>query len=368
MLPDSAPGLALVKPAVRAQPAYSLAALTATRKLNQNESPLDLPEALKARILYRAGRLPWHRYPSFVPSLLQGVLASRAGWVADGVLVGNGSNELIQAVLSVVLGAGDVVVAPAPTFALYRLLTTVYGGRYEPVPLGPQFAYDIDALVARVRATDARVVILNSPNNPTGSALPEGAVERLLAETQALVVCDEAYQEFGGPSAVPLLAVSSRVVVLRTFSKAMAMAGLRFGYALAHPALAREIAKGKMPYNVNAVTLVAAEEVLADDRMLAERVAAIVAERERTVAALVDLPGLEVYPSQANFFVIRCRTVAAREVFSRMHQEFGILVRDIAGAPPLEECLRISVGTAEDMDAVLAALRAIFRTRAREDA
>ena len=146
------------------------------------------------------------------------------------------------------------------------------------------------------------------------------------------------------------------------------MAGLRFGYALAHPVLAREIAKGKMPYNVNAVTLVAAEEVLADDRMLAERVAAIVAERERTVAALVDLPGLEVYPSQANFFVIRCRTVAAREVFSRMHQEFGILVRDIAGAPPLEECLRISVGTAEDMDAVLAALRAIFRTRAREDA
>lgn len=363
MLPDSAPGLALVKPAVRAQTAYVLPALAAPRKLNQNESPLDLPEELKARILARAAALPWHRYPAFVPALLQGVLASRAGWVADGVLVGNGSNELIQAVLSVALGAGDVVVAPAPTFALYRLLTAVLGGRYEPVPLGPGFKYDVDGLIARARATEARVVILNSPNNPTGSALPEGAVERVLAETQALVVCDEAYQEFGGPSAVPLLALSSRVVVLRTFSKAMGLAGLRFGYALTHPALAREIAKAKLPYNVNALTLVAAEEVLADDRVLAERVAAVIAERERVIGALRELPGLEVYPSQANFFVIRCRSVAAREVFARLHQEFGILVRDIAGPGALEQCLRISVGTREDMDAVTAALRAIFRSR-----
>lgn len=367
MLPDSAPGLALVKPAVRAQSAYALAPLTAPRKLNQNESPLDLPEPLKSRILARAARVPWHRYPAFAPTLLQGVLASRAGWVSDGVLVGNGSNELIQAVLSVTLGPGDVVVAPAPTFALYRLLTAVYGGRYEPVPLGAGFAYDLDAFIARARATDARLVILNSPNNPTGSALPDGAVERLLAETRALIVCDEAYQEFGGPSAVPLLAISSRVVVLRTFSKAMGLAGLRFGYALAHPALAREIAKGKMPYNVNALTLIAAEEVLADDRSLAERVTMIKAERDRVVSALRDFSGLEVYPSQANFFIIRCLTVAAREVFSRLHQEFGILVRDIAGAAPLDECLRISVGTREDMDAVLAALGAIFGIRDREE-
>jgi histidinol-phosphate aminotransferase len=361
MLPDSAPGLALVKPAVRAQAAYTLAALTAPRKLNQNESPLDLPGPLKARILVRAAGLSWNRYPPFVPAALQARLAARSGWVPEGVLVGNGSNELIQAVLSVVLGPGDVVVAPAPTFALYRLLTAVLGGRYEAVPLGAGFAYDIDALITRARATDARLVILNSPNNPTGSVLPPGAVERFLTETRAMIVCDEAYQEFGGPTALPLLAQSSRVVVLRTFSKAMGLAGLRFGYGLAHPAVVAEVIKARLPYNVNSLTLAAAEEILADDRALVDRVAEIIAERERTLVALRAIAGLEVYASHANFFVVRCRTVPARDVFQRLQRDFGILVRDIAGLPPLEECLRISIGTREDMEAVASALRTIFQ-------
>ncbi|HKV73090.1 MAG TPA: histidinol-phosphate transaminase [Gemmatimonadales bacterium] len=366
MLPDASAGLALVKPAVRAQAAYSLAALSAPRKLNQNESPLDLPEALKARILGRAAALPWHRYPAFLPAALQERLAARHGWVGEGVLTGNGSNELIQAVLAVTLGPGTAVVAPAPTFALYRLLTAVLGGHYVPVPLGPGFSYDIDAMVARARETDARLVVLNSPNNPTGSALPALAVERFLAETRAMVVCDEAYQEFGGPTAVPLLAQSSRVIVLRTFSKAMGLAGLRFGYALAHPAVIAEVAKAKLPYNVNAITLAAAEEILADTAELEQRVAVIVAERERMLHALRALPGLEVYPSQANFFVIRCRAVPARQVFARLHGEFGILVRDISGPGALEECLRISIGTREDMDAVHSALRTILLTEQRE--
>ena len=144
--------------------------------------------------------------PEFAPPALLEALAAHYGWVADGVLVGNGSNELIQATLAVALEAGDVVVAPAPTFSLYRLLTGVLGGRYRPVPLGPDFGYDVDALIEAAVRERARVVVLNSPNNPTGSALPEGAVERVLDETGALVVCDEAYQEFGGPTALPLLA------------------------------------------------------------------------------------------------------------------------------------------------------------------
>ena len=180
-----------------------------------------------------------------------------------------------------------MVVAPAPTFSLYRLLTGVLGGRYRPVPLGADFAYDVDALVEAAARERARVVVLNSPNNPTGSALPEGAVERVLEETGALVVCDEAYQEFGGPTAVPLLRDSSRVVVLRTFSKALGMAGLRFGLALAHPAVARELAKGKLPYNVNVVTLAAAAAALRHRDELAARVRA-----HRRAAGTPDGPAL----------------------------------------------------------------------------
>ena len=349
-----------MKPGVRAQAGYTLRAPAARRKLNQNECPLDLPPPLKRAILDAAAAAPWQRYPEFVPTELLARLAAHYGWVPDGVLAGNGSNELIQATLSVVLGPGDAVVAPSPTFSLYRLLTGVFGGRYVPVPLGEDFGYDVDRIVAAAVGERARVVVLNSPNNPTGSALPAGAVERVLRDTDALVLCDEAYQEFGGPSAIPLLRRSSRLVVLRTFSKAMGMAGLRFGVALAHPALAAELAKGKLPYNVNLVTLAAAAAALREAPLFAARTREIVATRDRFLPALAALPGIAVYPTAANFVLIRCRTLPAREVFRRLHDEFGILVRDLSHAGELAECLRISIGTDEDMDAVLAALKEIL--------
>jgi histidinol-phosphate aminotransferase len=287
-------------------------------------------------------------------------LAAHYGWVPEGVVVGNGSNELIQATLAVVLAPGEGVVAPSPTFSLYRLLTGVLGGRYVPVPLGPGFAFDVDRMVETAVRERARVVVLNSPNNPTGSALPEGAVERIVSETGALVLCDEAYQDFGGPSAIPLLRRTSRVVILRTFSKAMGMAGLRFGLALAHPDVARELAKGKLPYNVNLVTLAAAEVALDHAAGFAARTRAVVETRDRFLPRLARIPGVDVVPTSANFVLIRCRARPASEVFRRLYDEHGILVRDVSNSGELSECLRISIGTEDDMEAVLAALAGIL--------
>jgi histidinol-phosphate aminotransferase len=278
------------------------------------------------------------------------------------VVVGNGSNELIQATLAVVLGQGEAVVAPAPTFSLYRLLTGVLGGRYVPVPLGPGFEFEVDRIVETAVRERARVIVLNSPNNPTGSALPDGAVERIVAETGALVLCDEAYQDFGGPTAIPLLRRTSRVVVLRTFSKAMGMAGLRFGLALAHPEVARELAKGKLPYNVNLVTLAAAEVALDHAALFAARTRAVVETRDRFLPRLARIPGIEVVPTAANFVLIRCRARPASAVFHRLYDEYGILVRDVSNSADLSECLRISIGTEDDMEAVLAALKEILAT------
>ena len=361
-LPDGAEGLALIKSGVRQQVGYTLRAPAARRKLNQNECPHDLPPELKRAVLERAAAAPWQRYPEFVPGRLAARLAAHYGWVADGVVVGNGSNELIQATLAVALGAGDAVVAPSPTFSLYRLLTGVLGGRYVPVPMGQDFRFDMDGLVETAVRERARVVVVNSPNNPTGSALPGGAVERLLAETGALILCDEAYQDFGGPTAVPLLRRSSRLVILRTFSKAMGMAGLRFGLALAHPDVAREMTKGKLPYNVNLVTLAAAEVALDHADVLAERTRAVVETRDRFLARLVRVRGIDVVPTAANFVLIRCRARPASEIFRRLYEEYGILVRDVSSSPELPECLRISIGTDDDMDAVLSALEEILQT------
>jgi len=345
---------------VRAQAAYTLAAPEARRKLNQNESPFDFPPELKRDLVQRIAAQPWQRYPEFAPPELLARLAEHYGWVADGVLVGNGSNELIQSSLSVTLGAGDVVVAPSPTFSLYRLLTAVLGGRYVPVPLGDGYVFDVDRLIDAAQRESARVIVLNSPNNPTGSVLPEGAVERILSHTGALVICDEAYQDFGGPSAIHLLAQSSRLVVLRTFSKAMGLAGLRFGLALAHPAVAREIAKGKLPYNVNLMTLGAARTALDHAPVLAARTREIVETRDRFLARLRGIPGLTVYPTAANFVLIRSLGLPAKELCRRLLDEYGILIRDVSDSAQLSECVRISIGTSDDMDAVIDALRQIL--------
>ncbi len=352
--------LALIKPAVRAQTAYTLDAPRAPRKLNQNESPFDAPEAVKQAVIRAMRDEPWNRYPPFTPTALLERLAARHGWLASGVLVGNGSNELIQATLAVTVGEGTPVVTPAPTFSLYRLLTAVYGGRHVPVPLTADFQFDLDALVQAARDTRAPLVVVNSPNNPTGTPLPDGAVERLLAETAALIVLDEAYQDFGGPTAVPLLKDEPRLVVLRTFSKAMSLAGLRFGYALAHPAVAAEIAKARLPYNVNRVTLAAAHAALDAADVLAECVRAVRRTRDALVGRLARIPGVRAFPSAANFVLIRCETHPAAEVFRRLVEDQGILVRDVSGAAGLEDCLRITAGTDDDVDAVVRALQAIL--------
>lgn len=361
--PSAAAALALIKPEVRALAPYTLVAPPTPRKLNQNESPYDVPAAVKETVLGQAQTVPWNRYPAFAPRDLLGRLAKRHGWMAEGVLVGNGSNELIQATLAVTVGQGTGVVAPIPTFSLYHLLTTVLGGRFVGVPLGPDFSFDLDALVTATREVDAAVIVVNSPNNPTGSALPGDGVQRLLDETAALIVVDEAYQDFGGPTAVPLLASHPRVVVLRTFSKAMAMAGLRFGYALAHPDVAREIAKAKLPYNVNQLTLAAADAALDAADAMGELVQRVRAARDRLVSGLARVPGLRSFPTAANFVLVRCEAHPAADVFRRLMDEHGILVRDVSAGPGLEQCLRITAGTPEDVDAVLAALGAIFGGR-----
>ena len=351
-----------IKPSVRSLGAYTLRPYEPRIKLNQNESPYDVPDPLKRRIAERLKDRPWNRYPPFVASNFIQAVSEATRWPSDGILVANGSNELIQAILAVTVGAGTTVVIPEPTFTLYRLMTEVHAGAVASVPLTDELRFDVDAIVRSARETGAAVVVLCTPNNPTGCWLTEDEILRIHDDTDALILLDQAYVEFGGFEAIPLLEGRPRLVVLRTFSKAMALAGLRAGYMLAHPALAAEVHKAKLPYNVNFFTEVAAAEVLRARDLLAPNVARIRAERDRLLRELPSIPGIRVFDSAANFVLFRVDApeITHTQLFDRLLKDHGILVRDVSKYAMLERCLRVNAGTPDETGAFLDALRSIM--------
>jgi histidinol-phosphate aminotransferase len=348
----------VIKPEVRALRAYSLSPHRASVKLNQNENPWDAPLRIKEEVLRRFTARNWSRYPDFVPRSLHERLAQFAEWKPDGILAGNGSNELIQAVLMVTMAPGKRVLISEPTFMLYRQVATVLGGDVESVLLTPDLKYDSEALLNTVEARQPDVTIICSPNNPTGCVIDEAALRSILRASRGLVVVDEAYHEFAEHSVVPLLHEHENLIVLRTFSKAMAFAALRVGYLLAAPALVREIGKALLPYNLNAFSQIAAEVAMENyERELRPLVKQIIAERDRVFAALSGMDGLNPVPSLANFLIVKSATDPKR-IFTDLLKH-DILIRDVTGYPMLGEYFRFSVGTPDENDRLLKAIREI---------
>src|SRR5258706_8535443 len=245
--------LASIKTRVRELRPYSLRPDRARVKLNQNETPWDTPARIKHETLRRVSACAWSRYPNFTPRRLHERLAEFSGWIANGIVAGNGSNELIQALLMVTIGEGKRVLINEPTFALYRQITTVLGGEVISLPLNADLNYDVPALRDAVGDLQPEVTIVCSPNNPTGCVLSDDALRLLLKTANGLVVVDEAYHEFADHSVVPLLREHDNLVVLRTFSKALAMAGLGAGYLHSGPELAAEIGKAVLAYKLSVV-------------------------------------------------------------------------------------------------------------------
>ena len=350
--------LDIIKPSVRALRAYTLSPHRASVKINQNENPWDAPAEIKDEVLRRFAARKWSRYPDFVPVSLHERLAEFAGWKADGVIAGNGSNELIQALLTVSIGPGKRVLISEPTFTLYKQVATILGGEVETVLLTPELTYDVAALLKTIEETQADVTIICSPNNPTGCVIDEGDLISVLEASRGLVVIDEAYHEFAQQSVVPLLNEHENLIVLRTFSKAMAFAALRVGYLLASPELVTEIRKAVLPYNLNAFSQVAAEVALEKyPALLGPTVEAIVTERERLYTAISHLRGLTPVLSRGNFMVVSSDT-DPKQIFEELLKR-DILVRDVSGYPMLTEYFRVSVGTPEENDRLLRALHEI---------
>jgi histidinol-phosphate aminotransferase len=261
--------------------------------------------------------------------------------------------------MMVTVGPGVRVAIAEPTFTLYKLQARVLGGDVVPIPLTSALQFDVPAIEATVLDGGADVLVLCSPNNPTGCRIENDDLARLCERFDGLVVIDEAYHEFSGRTTVPLLSDHPNLVVLRTFSKAMAMGGLRVGYLLAAPEIAVEVNKAKLPYNLNVFSMTAAEVATERyDELLRPMVDVLVAERERVLAAVAEIDGLEPYPSHANFFVVRTTKRTPRELFDYLTGK-GSLVRNVSHYPMLSEFLRISVGSPEENDALIDALRSL---------
>ena len=324
--------------------------------LHLNESPSDLPDELKRELAERIAAMDWSKYPISDGARLAAELARTCGVAPASVLVGNGSNELLQLLLFASVEPADTVVVAAPSFALYALQASALGARVVEVPLRSDgmFRFPLEALISASR--DAKLVLLASPNNPTGTTLSFADVATLAAHAPCLVAIDEAYREFCNQDFAPLLRSHPRLVLFRTFSKAFAAASLRAGCMLGAPALCAELRKVQLPYNLSTPTCFVAGELLKRPGLVGERVRLVSGERERIAAALRELD-VTVHASGANFLLFEQEQRPASELHAALFRR-GVLIRDVSSGRDLSRCLRVSIGPPPANDAFIAALRA----------
>jgi histidinol-phosphate aminotransferase len=347
----------LIRPEILVLSAYHVADATGLVKLDAMENPYRLPEDLRGRLAQRLAEAPINRYPDPRSPELKARL--RGGFSIPArydLLLGNGSDEIIQVLVQAVARPGAVLLAVEPSFVMYRLIAGYCGMHYVGVPLKADFSLDEAALLEAIERHEPALVFLAYPNNPTGNAFDRDLMERVIAATSGLVVVDEAYHAFaGGLSFLGALDRFDNLLVMRTVSK-LGLAGLRLGYLIGDGRWLAELDKLRLPYNVNCLTQIAAEFALDHIDVLTAQAADIVAERGRVLQALAELPGVEVFPSQANFLLFR--VADAGRCFSGLKAR-GVLIKNLHGAHPLlENCLRVTIGTPKENTAFLAALAA----------
>jgi histidinol-phosphate aminotransferase len=329
-------------------------------RLNTNESPLAPPPEWVEELSAEVGRIDFNRYPDRDATALRAALGELHGVGPERIFCGNGSNEVLQCLLLAYGGAGRTAALFEPTYALHRHIAALTATTVASGWRAPDHALDL-AVVADVLATAQPVItFLCSPNNPTGRAEPPEVVASVLDLAPGLVVVDEAYGQFAPWSALDLVARaaagSDRLVVVRTFSKTWSMAACRLGYLVADPDVVAACASVALPYHLDTLKQAAGRLALRYVGAMEERAARITEERGRVAAALAEMD-VESWPSDANFILFRPTGRSAADVW-RALLERSVLVRDCSTWPGLDECLRVTVGTAEENDRFLAALRA----------
>jgi histidinol-phosphate aminotransferase len=354
------PDLSVIRDDVRAIEAYQVPSAVGFVKLDAMENPFSLPEGMMQQLAQRLSHQPLNRYPLSDPRGFKERLAKAMG-VPPGmqILLGNGSDELIHLLIMACAKPDAVVLAPAPGFVMYEMSARFNRCRYVGVPLSPNFSLDPQGMYAAIEEHRPALIFIAYPNNPSGNLFDRSVIEQILRMAPGLVVIDEAYLPFALDTWMPQLARVPNLLVLRTLSK-LGLAGLRLGYLAGRPEWTAQIDKVRPPYNVNVLTLAAADLMLENLAILDAQAATLRGERARLYSALQDSPAVTAFASAANFILFRVTN--ADRVFAGL-KERGILIKNMAGSHPLlAGCLRVTVGTMSENQAFIKALRAVLET------
>jgi len=344
-----------VRPQIRRLTAYQVADAEGLVKLDAMENPYRWPEALREEWLGLLREAQINRYPHpQAPGVKAGLRRTMS--IADDMqlVLGNGSDELIQMLAMCVAGPGRKLLSVEPSFVMYRMIASFLGMEYVGVSLRPDFSLDLDRLLVEIERSQPALIFLAYPNNPTGNLFAENELLRVIEAAPGLVVVDEAYAPFTNVSFIPRLGRYSNLLVMRTVSK-MGLAGLRLG-VLAGPApWINEIEKTRLPYNINVLTQISAEFSLRHQSVFDEQTMAIRQARDDLFNKLKQIKGVNPVASEANFILVKLQPGRAGKVFNLLREQ-GVLVKNLDGSHPLlADCLRITVGTPEENAAFLAA-------------
>jgi histidinol-phosphate aminotransferase len=342
---------ATVREDVQAMSRYSVPDAEGFIKLDAMENPYALPREVATELAALLASVQINRYPDGDARAVKDALRAALNLPAGvSLLLGNGSDELIQLLTAVVAKPGATVLAPEPSFVMYARSARVAGVRFTGIALRDDFSLDAEAMLDATARERPALVWLAYPNNPTGNLFDAAGVERIVRAAPGLVAIDEAYYAYADATFLPRVLEFPNLVVVRTVSK-IGMAGLRLGYAAGHPDWIAELDKLRPPYNVNSVTQAALPVLLAHSELFAQQAKEIRAERTRLAAALAKLPRVRVFATQANF--VLARVPDANAWFAAL-RDAKILVKNLDGAHPLlANCLRITVGTPAENDALI---------------
>ncbi|HEX3033799.1 MAG TPA: histidinol-phosphate transaminase [Thermodesulfobacteriota bacterium] len=345
-----------VKWGIQELAAYSVPHHECPVKLDGNESPFSLPHEVLEKVLKELSEISINRYPDPEARSLREKISKIEHFPLEGIILGNGSDELIGMLMTTFSGGTGRVLYPVPTFSMLRIMGTTLGLELVEVELDEHFDIDIEKTIDEIERKNPDLIFLASPNNPTGNGFSEDRIFKILNHAKGVVVVDEAYCDFAGRTFLPQTKRYENLIILRTMSK-VGFAGIRLGLLFGRSNLVREINKVRLPYNLNSLSQRVAEIVLESPEFVRENVHLIVKERGRVYNALKHMEKVQAFPSDANFVLFRVED--ADRIFKELVDR-GVLIRNFNSPGKLKDCMRVTIGTPEENEAFLKALGEIL--------